>query len=315
MLRRAALAFVLVVVATGASAQIADIVPSVSSPSSGIAGGAPFNATVSVSNIGGLPVSNVTLTYGAPSGPGAMTQIVSFVAPAGMTCMQTSESGLQCTAATMAAGQTLTVDLVLRVRADSGDFFPTAHVASVTTTTFPENSGNNTVVVPFTVVQVADVRVAKTGPARVLAGGEILYNITVTDDGPSNAIVTLTDNVPTGTTFVSFTRTSGPFFTCTTPAPGGTGTISCTANPFAAGATATFELRVNTAASTDNLVTNTATVSAQRFPSGDIDPDPSDNTATAITAAVVSIPALSPTMLFALVAAMAAAALFVLRRA
>src|SRR5207244_12664541 len=55
----------------------------------------------------------------------------------------------------------------------------------------------------------ADLTVTKTGPAFAAPGTNITYTITLTNNGPSNAqSVSLTDAVPTATTFVSATQTS-----------------------------------------------------------------------------------------------------------
>lgn len=51
---------------------------------------------------------------------------------------------------------------------------------------------------------IADVVATKTGPANILPGGTITYTITVTNNGPSDATnVIITDQLPTGVTFVS----------------------------------------------------------------------------------------------------------------
>jgi hypothetical protein len=63
-------------------------------------------------------------------------------------------------------------------------------------------------------------------PDPVLPGGTITYTVTLTNSGPSNA-----DNagfslpLPAGTTFDSLTAPAG--WTCTTPAVGANGTVSC----------------------------------------------------------------------------------------
>src|SRR5204862_4951553 len=70
-------------------------------------------------------------------------------------------------------------------------------------------------------------------------------------------------------------------WTCTTPAAGSTGTVSCTTATLASGATATFTLvvQVSPAAPDGSTIANTATVSSITF-----DPNLANNTATATTA-------------------------------
>ena len=87
-------------------------------------------------------------------------------------------------------------------------------------------------------ITAADLSLTKTTAAgTVLAGDTISYTITVSNAGPSDAqTVAMTDAVPANTTFVSDVQTSGPAFTITNPAVGGTGTISDTIGTLADGA-------------------------------------------------------------------------------
>jgi chitinase len=107
----------------------------------------------------------------------------------------------------------------------------------------------------------------------------------VRNAGPNDAAsVALTDAVPSGSTFVSWSQNSGPAFNCSTPAPGATGTINCTIGvlPGFEGKTTTaeFVLTVDTAMQ----VTNTASVS-----SSTADPRPDNNTSTFPVLAKISI--------------------------
>jgi uncharacterized repeat protein (TIGR01451 family) len=106
--------------------------------------------------------------------------------------------------------------------------------------------------------------VTKTdSPDPVTAGTDLTYTITLDNAGPSDAQnVTLTDVLPAGTTFVSFSAPAA--FTTTTPVLGGTGTVTATTPTFAAGATATFTLVVNVNANVPQgtVITNTVTVAS-----------------------------------------------------
>jgi uncharacterized repeat protein (TIGR01451 family) len=129
-------------------------------------------------------------------------------------------------------------------------------------------------------VPAPDLAVTKTAPATAGSGGPISYSVTVRDNGAGDAISpALTDALPTGTTFVSETQTAGPAFSCTTPAAGAGGTVSCTAGRLADGASATFTIVVRTSSGAPSgTVTNTATVS-----SASLEGDASNNSATATT--------------------------------
>src|SRR5688572_24651107 len=89
---------------------------------------------------------------------------------------------------------------------------------------------------------VADVGVTKTGPAIAAADSQVDYTITVANlGGTPAAAVTLDDALPAGMEFVSATQTSGPTFTCGTPAAGATsGAINCTLDTMPVDAVATF---------------------------------------------------------------------------
>ncbi len=105
--------------------------------------------------------------------------------------------------------------------------------------------------------------------STVDSGGLVTFIVSVTNSGPSDATnVVLTDPTPLNSTFSSLTPGAG--FTC----PGGV--FPCSTPVLAAGQSATFEI-VYTAGSAGSTITNTATVSSSDV----VDPDPSDNAATA----------------------------------
>ncbi len=77
--------------------------------------------------------------------------------------------------------------------------------------------------------------IAKTGaPDPVLAGANLTYTITAGNNSSGDLkSADLADTLPAGTTFVSLAATAG--WTCTTPAMGAGGTVSCMAAPFSPG--------------------------------------------------------------------------------
>jgi uncharacterized repeat protein (TIGR01451 family) len=107
----------------------------------------------------------------------------------------------------------------------------------------------------------ADLSVTKTdSPDPVAAGANLSYTITVHNSGPLAAASTLTDSVPTNTTFVSVSPSVG----CTLPSVGGTGTVSCPVASLSSGGNATFTLVVNVNPGTlsGTTISNTASVSS-----------------------------------------------------
>src|SRR5260370_632429 len=56
----------------------------------------------------------------------------------------------------------------------------------------------------FPTCNPADLSITKTAPATVVAGNQLTYTITVTNNGPSNATnVIVTDTLPAGVNFLS----------------------------------------------------------------------------------------------------------------
>ena len=104
----------------------------------------------------------------------------------------------------------------------------------------------------MTLTPSADVQVTKSGPANAVAGTNVVYTITVTNAGPSDATgVTLADPTPPGLTFVSNVGD------CTTAFPCDLGTL-----PRAATRTITATFAIPAGYTTPNPIANTATVSS-----------------------------------------------------
>ncbi len=124
----------------------------------------------------------------------------------------------------------------------------------------------------------ADFGVSKIGPSSAAAGTDVTYAVQVVNAGPDDADVRLDDVMPTGMTFVSFTQ--DPAFSCSTPAVGTNGTVSCTNATMVAGSNAnfTFTFHIPPSAVPGDTFNNVATVSTSAA-----DPNDENNTATAST--------------------------------
>jgi uncharacterized repeat protein (TIGR01451 family) len=144
---------------------------------------------------------------------------------------------------------------------------PIQNTAAVTsTTTDPTPANNSSTASTALAAGSADVSISLQGPAAVKRGGDAVYTITVTNNGPSGAVgVQVADPTPAGLTFVS---NSGD---CTSAFP-------CALGGVASGAsrtiTATFSVPAGYAGA--EPIVNTATVQATTP-----DPASSNNSATA----------------------------------
>jgi uncharacterized repeat protein (TIGR01451 family) len=121
------------------------------------------------------------------------------------------------------------------------------------------------------VAQTADLRIAKTvTPTTAIAGGEVTYAIRVTNDGPGEATaVRLLDAIPDGLAVRSVTPTQG---SCGTG-----GAIDCDIGTLSPGATAEVSVTAGVGADrAGSTIVNAATVAA-----AELDPDQSDNCASA----------------------------------
>jgi Bacterial Ig-like domain (group 3)/IPT/TIG domain/Putative Ig domain len=141
----------------------------------------------------------------------------------------------------------------------------TSSVTTYTVTVTDANSVTATATFSLTVAAPTPVlAVAVSGsPASVVSGNDITYSIalTVTTGTATNA--SLSDPLPAGLTFVSASETGpGGAWTCTTPAVGGAGTVTCSIASAAPG-TYNFTIVAHVAAGTAaGALVNTTTASA-----------------------------------------------------
>src|SRR5439155_506878 len=164
---------------------------------------------VSVIAVGSVTYT-ITVTNNGPSDASAV--VVQDTLPAGVTFVSASNGG------TAAAG-VVTWPAVANL-ANSAGLSRTVTVTAPPTgtllnvaradaaTTDPDSTNNNgsnpANRVSTTVTEIADLSVAKTGPANVNAVQNLTYTITVTNNGPSDAsTVMVRDTLPAGVTFVS----------------------------------------------------------------------------------------------------------------
>jgi uncharacterized repeat protein (TIGR01451 family) len=214
--------------------------------------------------------------------------------PAGLTATAMSGSGWTCPGPFPATGPAM-FSCTSTATIASGADFPVitltvtagVNTASVTNTVTVSGGGemdtsDDTASDLTNLSASADLLSVKVdSPDPVTASTNITYNVTLSNNGPSDAqTVTLTDTVPANTTFVSAIQNTGPTFVCVNPPGGGTGNVSCSIATFATGAVATFTIVVNVNANTpEGTIINNSAVAA----STTNDPMPANNTGTAMT--------------------------------
>ncbi len=215
----------------------------------------------------------VTVTNGGPNT--ATSVVLSDPVPAGLTFVSaqysdgpafscSGASTVTCTTASMASQATADFTLTFNIKSNVANNSTINNTATVTSAVTDPNSTNNSSGSPLYVYTLAGFAMTKTAAATVNAGSNLTYTITVPNTGPSDAqTVSLSDPLPAGATFVSNTQTSGPAFSCTNPAVGANGTVTCTIATLAANATAVFSLTVNVPSTTTSgtVLSNTASVS------------------------------------------------------
>jgi uncharacterized repeat protein (TIGR01451 family) len=254
-----------------AGATQADLSVTSSASPNPVAAGSNITYTQTATNAGPAAASTVTFTETLP----ANTTAVSLTGPSGWTCTLAS---LTCTTTSFAANTTANFSYVVAVSGTTASGTVINQTDSIASSvTGDPNSGNNSAPTTVYVSPSANLSITNVdSPVPVQAGNAITYTQVVTNSGPSSAAgTTLTETTPANTTFGSITVPSG--WSCTTPAAGGTGTISCTdASLGVTSSSFSIVLNVPTGTAAGTAISNTATVTTTTN-----DPNLANNTATA----------------------------------
>lgn len=237
--------------------------------------------TITVNNLGPDSAVSVALNDSLP----AETTFVSVTQNSGPIFNCTTPpvgfgGSVSCAVASFAGGASAQFTLIVNVDAAVAFGAQITNTATVNSTTSDPNTGNNSSSALTTVMFRADLAVAETAAESVQPGDNLSYTITVNNFGAEAATnAVLIDNLPNETTFVSLAQDSGPNFSCTTPAVGTGGTVTCTPAAFADAAEAQFTLTVNVsgAAVSGTQITNIALVSS------DFDLNEENNASAAVT--------------------------------
>ncbi|MFD2035060.1 gliding motility-associated C-terminal domain-containing protein, partial [Belliella marina] len=225
-----------------------------------VVAGENISYTITVSNAGPSDAQDVTVTDVLPSGTGFVSADNGGTEAGGTVIWNLG---------TLAAGESVTVNLVLSTSPSLAVGTSISNIAVVESPTDPEGPKESDPE-DVDVDAVADLDIVKTATsATVVAGENISYNITVSNAGPSDAQdVTVTDVLPSGTGFVSATN-------------GGTetgGTVTWNLGTLAAGESITVSLVLSTPSSLEagTTISNIAVVDSPTDENGPKESEPED---------------------------------------
>ncbi|MBI5100624.1 MAG: DUF11 domain-containing protein [Nitrospirae bacterium] len=191
--------------------------------------------------------------------------------PAGLSFVSATapcSGGFPCDLGTVNAGASVTVNVTYGIPGGyaGGTIINSAEVASTTSDPVPANNEDE-VSTPIG-ADTVDLAVVKTGPAMVVLGSDLTYQIKVTNNGPAAATgISLADPTPSGLSLAS----------ATAPCSGG---FPCSLSNLASGASTTVNVTYNVPGgyAGANPIVNTATVS-----STETDSNTGNNTGSAPT--------------------------------
>ena len=252
-----------------------------------VSAGSAFTYTITVTNAGPDMASDVTMTDVLPWPLLFVSQFVTTTMGTDFFCAtpEVNTNGtVTCNAFRMASGATATLMLHVRIAPEAG-FETVRNFAHVTTASADPDGEDRTAQAPdVQVLPGADLSISKqTTTTDARPNSVFSYTLAVQNRGPNAAAnVVMTDVLPADLLFESI---GAPFgFTCTAPAAGTNGTITCTAATFPPSTVAAIALRVRVApGARSGAVTNVATIT-----SSTPDPDNEDRTSAAAPVTLVA---------------------------
>jgi len=183
----------------------ADLMVTKTANSSTVIAGDIVTYTISVTNNGPSVAQNVVVNDNLPAG-------LSFVSA---TSTVGTWSAPNWSFGSLNVGSTQTLTIIATVNGGLVNGSLIGNTAVVTSSTQDPNLTNNTSTSTIAVSDLADLSITKTASQNpILAGDTLIYTITVTNNGYSNAQnVVATDILPGGLTFVSATPSVGTWNT------------------------------------------------------------------------------------------------------
>jgi uncharacterized repeat protein (TIGR01451 family) len=218
--------------------------------------------TLTINNNGPSDATGIVVTDALP--PGVTFQSST---PGTPTCTHSGDT-ITCNLGNLNSGAQRQV--AIQTKVDSSTQGALTNSASVTGNESDPHGGNNSDSEDTAVNTEADLTVTQSSsPKPVLPGGDLRYHITVTNNGPSDAMeVTLTDALPSGVTFQSSTPGTP---TCTHAG----GTVTCNFDDLVSADTTTVNILVTVPSGAEGNLANTTNVSSSTF-----DPKSNNNSDT-----------------------------------
>lgn len=242
---------------------------------SSVQAGQTATCTVYVDNHGPSDARNVSMTDQETS-TGSFT--VQSVSSSQGTCTgaggPASSATISCSLGNLAAASTTqTGRATVTIHMTAADGQTISDHASASSDTPDPDGTNNTANSSVTITAVADMAITgMSAPGTVTAGTGMIYNVDVSNGGPSTAQnVVISDNLPAGVTISSVNGNGGA--TCKAGVPGdSTQPTTCNFGNVASGSTRNMSIVVNVNPQTTGTLHDDAKVSSDTF-----DPDLSNN--------------------------------------
>jgi uncharacterized repeat protein (TIGR01451 family) len=203
--------------------------------------GSPLTYNVTVHNSGSAALQNVSLEdHALTASFGDYFKVPATRASGtGFTCSAITPPAtvVSCSGGSLAGGGSAVFTVTLETH-------PLTYARSVeqkATVTFGDFGTTATLDQTAQGSQSSDVSVTASAPAQAAVNTDIPFTVNAREAGPSaSGTITFTYALPAGTTFLSLTQSgnSSPAMSCTTPAAGAAGTITCTAHDLRAAVTA-----------------------------------------------------------------------------
>jgi gliding motility-associated-like protein/uncharacterized repeat protein (TIGR01451 family) len=266
------------------AAPIADIVTTKTASAAAYVPGGTVTYTIRVTNNGPSDAANVNIQDAAPAG----TTISAWTARATsgtVNLPHTNGTGnLNETIAAFPDGAVVSYEVTVSIPSNfSNNLVNTAVVTSGTNDPAPGcSSCTTTAIGPSPSADIVTVKTTQNaGQIAFVPGESVVYTITVTNNGPSDATgVRIQDIAPAGTTISAWTATAASG-AVTLPNASGAGNLDETIASFPNGAIVTYIVTVQTPQDYTGTMSNTATVSSNT-------PDPQPDCAACTTAPITA---------------------------